>query len=264
MTNLISLTIYAPENLSTGIGYLFNGPFDLPNLKLCKLFYECWDGDYWDMRKNIHVFSHPTLEHLSIRRAKLDSHGLQLLEKPERTALQTLQLLECDMSESGFFDIMTCPAALKEITLTQLKSPDPPLDKAPEVIEDYTSALAIAEYSLEKMVLDFPSLKSKRPMHLRRYNKLTRLELYDYQLFSLASPRFRSISLPPNLKLLKLFNQVGEDETVAELLSHTIKNKDVLAKNWTKMIVEEIQRLPLSILRVCKAFDGFLTEEKLN
>ncbi|KAG7151543.1 hypothetical protein HYQ46_012666 [Verticillium longisporum] len=62
MSNLETLDISVPVSLLHGIGQLFNGPFDLACLKSASLFYQCPEDGYWDLRENIHIFAHPTLD----------------------------------------------------------------------------------------------------------------------------------------------------------------------------------------------------------
>lgn len=262
MTNLVSLVVSVPESLSCGIGHVFNGPFDLAFLQSCTLFYQCENDEYWDLQANIHVFSHPTLENLVIRRARLNEEGFEFLQLSRGTALKNLQLIECDINIDALYDILHIPEALKEITITQLEIPEPPLQEASDLVDDYISAIEVTRDSLESMVIDFSSLSAKEPMRLREFSHLSRLEIRDYQLFGQATPRLLSVGLPSNLETLKFFGQVGNDEEISELLCNTIERKNTLARRWTKMIVEGPGRPPPNILDVCEKFDGFLVETK--
>lgn len=82
MSNLKTLDIAVPVGLLHSIGNLFNGPFDLACLQSCTLFYQDEDDQYWDLQENIHIFTHPTLETLVIKRAKLDDRGFEPIERP--------------------------------------------------------------------------------------------------------------------------------------------------------------------------------------
>ncbi len=100
-------------------------PFDLACLGSCTLFYQCPDDQYRDLRENIHIFAHPTLERLVIRRAKLDHRGFDLIEQPHQTRLKTLHLIECDINDDALTDILEFPEALREFVMTQAEEPAP-------------------------------------------------------------------------------------------------------------------------------------------
>ncbi|KAL5331963.1 hypothetical protein ACEPPN_001504 [Leptodophora sp. 'Broadleaf-Isolate-01'] len=258
MSNLEDLVISVPESLSHGIGNLFNGPFDLACLKTCSLFYQREDGGYWDLQENIHIFGHPTLEHLIIRRAKLDERGFESLEKPWYTGLKTLQLLECDIHDDALADLLVLPEALEEITITQLPDPEPALEESPEYMEDYILSCRSAQHSLQKITIDFPTLAGKNPLKLRDFELLTELKLRDHQLFGMKTPRLQSVALPQNLERLEFLNEVGKDDEVAELLCYTIENKDIFARKWVDLVVIEGSGVPDRIKEVCEPWEGFL------
>ncbi|KAH8648306.1 hypothetical protein BGZ60DRAFT_390485 [Tricladium varicosporioides] len=239
MSNLENLVISVPESLCHGIGTLFNGPFDLACLKSCSLFYQREDDGYWDLQENIHIFSHPTLESLTIRRAKLDAKGFDSLEKPAQTVLEALHLLECDINDDALADLLLIPENLKEIIITQLETPDPPLEESAEDMEDYIFALSSAQHSLETISIDFASLNGLSALRMREFEALKSLELRDYQLFGQSSPRLHSVGLPPKLEILKFLNNVGEDEEIEELLCYMIENKSIMARSLKEMVIVE-------------------------
>lgn len=226
------------------------------------LFYQCENQNYWNLQDNIHVFSHPTLEHLIIRHARIHEQAFEFPEKPRATALKTLKFLECDINTDALYDILSLPEALTELTITQLEVPEPPLTEASNLIDDYVLAIEAVSHSLENLNIDFPSLTAKSPMRLRDFDRLTHLELRDYQLYGQAKPRLLSVGLPPSLQTLKFSSQIGEDQEIVELLCLTIDKKEILARKWTKMIVEGAGRPPPEILKVCEKFDGFLIEKR--
>ncbi|VUC32535.1 unnamed protein product [Clonostachys rosea] len=118
MSNLETLDVAVPDSLLHGMGLLFNGPFDLACLKSCTLFYQTDDDGYWDLQENIHIFAHPTLETLVIKKAKLDYRGFDLIEQPHETALSKLHLIECDINDDALSDLLMFPKALKEFLET--------------------------------------------------------------------------------------------------------------------------------------------------
>jgi hypothetical protein len=253
MSNLENLVVSVPESLCKGIGTLFNGPFDLACLKTCSLFYQCEDGGYWDVQNNIHIFSHPTLESLTLRRGKLDHRGFDALEKPEFTALKELHFIECDIDDDALSDILLHPEALQEFTITQLASPDPELEESPEDVEDYILALKSAQHSLESITIDFPTLGAENPLRLRDFEVLKSIQIRDYQLFGQKAPRMHGVGLPPLLETLEFLNPVGEDEEIMELLCYTVENKDILARKWEKLIVVEGKEgIPKKVIEACE------------
>jgi hypothetical protein len=253
MSNLENLVVSVPESLCKGIGTLFNGPFDLACLKTCELFYQCEDGGYWDVQNNIHIFSHPTLESLTLRRGKLDHRGFDALEKPEFTALKELHFIECDIDDDALTDILLHPEALREFTITQLASPDPELEESPEDVEDYILALKSAQHSLESITIDFPTLGAENPLRLRDFEVLKSIQIRDYQLFGQKAPRMHGVGLPPLLETLEFLNPVGEDEEIMELLCYTVENKEILARKWEKLIVVEGKEgIPKKVIEACE------------
>ncbi|TVY60681.1 hypothetical protein LSUE1_G009653 [Lachnellula suecica] len=250
MSNLEHLKISVPESLCKGIGTLFNGPFDLACLRSCSLFYQCEDDGYWDLQDNIQVFSHPTLESLTIQKARLDERGFDSLEKPSETDLRVLHLIECDINDDALSDILLHPDALKEISITQLETPYPPLEEAPKYVEDYI--LALPQHSIESITIDFPSLRGKNALRLREFEALKTLKIRDYQLFGQASPRLHSVGFPPILEILHFLNRIGQDEEIAELLAYTIENKEIVARSIRQMVVaNEEHDLPWVIEEAC-------------
>ncbi|CAG8950650.1 hypothetical protein HYFRA_00002860 [Hymenoscyphus fraxineus] len=255
MSNLETLEISVPASLCHGIGTLFNGPFDLACLKTCSLFYQCDDGGYWDLKENIHIFGHPTLENLTITRAKLDEKGFESVEQPSETALTKLQLIECDINDEALSELLLFPDALKEITITHLKNPSPPLEESADAtMHDYFLALSSAQHTLEYISIDFPSLGGNKALRLRDFEELKTLHLRDYQLFgqSSSSPRLHSVALPPNLETLKFWNPIGEDEEVAELLCYEIENIGIMGRKLQRLIIEGEGVVPPKILEACK------------
>jgi hypothetical protein len=224
------------------------------------LFYQRDDGGYWDLQENIHIFSHPTLESLTIRKAKLDQRGFESLEQPSETALKELHLIECDINDDALSDILLLPEALKQITITQLEVPSPPLEESPNDVEDYILAMRSSLHSLETISIDFATLGAENALKLREFQALNSLELRDYQLFgqSLGSPRLHSVGLPPNLEILKFFNQVGTDEEIADLFCYAIENQDILARKMCQIVVVEGEGgLPPKIVEALEKSEHF-------
>lgn len=240
MSNLETLDVSVPDVLLHGIGSLFNGPFDLACLKTCTLFYQSANDEYWDLRENIHIFAHPTLESLTIRRAKLDEQGFDFLEKPHQTALKKLVLIECDMNDDGLSDLLEFPEALEEFVMTQLEDPSPELEESSDSLADYILALKSQAASLTSITIDSPSLGCRKTLRMREFAAVKTLRVnWDYQLFGKSSkkPRLHSLGLPPELEVLEFFNEMGTDDEVTDLFVNYIQNKQSVARRWEKMIV---------------------------
>jgi hypothetical protein len=216
------------------------------------LFYQREDGGYWDLQQNIHIFGHPTLENLTIRRAKLDRRGFESVEQPSETSLTVLHLIECDIDDSALSELLLFPDALKHITMTQLEVPDPPLEESSDDIEDYVLALRSADHSLESISIDFPTLGSENPLKLRAFEVLTSLEIRHFQLF--GQNRLHSVGLPPNLESLTFLDEVGGDEMLLDLLCYTIEQKDIVARKLRYLaVVEGEDGLPPRLVEACEA-----------
>ncbi|KAI0434461.1 hypothetical protein F5Y09DRAFT_296317 [Xylaria sp. FL1042] len=233
MSNLQELEVSVPVTLLHGIGALFNGPFDLACLKSCSLFYQCPDNAYWDLRENIHIFAHPTLETLFIRRAKLDYRGFDFMERPHQLPLKKLHLIECDISDDALGDVLELPKGLEEFVMTHNAEPNPDLEESSDNMGDYIVALSSQAESLETITIDFPTMGSRRPLRMRDFVALKVFRInWDWQLFGKKSkkPRVDSFGVPPNLEKLEFFNELGTDEEVTELLDYLIQINDVAAK----------------------------------
>ncbi|KAJ4377544.1 hypothetical protein N0V83_000369 [Neocucurbitaria cava] len=256
MSNLEKLDISVPDVLLHGIGTLFNGPFDLACLKSCSLFYQCANDAYWDLRENIHIFAHPTLEELTIRRAKLDEKGFDHIERPHETALKRLHLIECDINDDSLGDLLELPEALEEFVMTQLEEPEPELEESSDNVGDYVLAVQSQAEFLKSLTIDFPSLTGRKVLRMRDFEALTTLRLnWDYQLFGKSSkkPRLHSVGLPPILETLEFFNDLGTDDEVTDLLLSTIEQKNIIARTWKKMVVVEGEDgVPRAIKDACK------------
>lgn len=222
------------------------------------LFYQREDGGYWDLQENIHIFSHPTLETLTIKRAKLDRRGFESVEQPSETSLTVLHLLECDINDEALSELLLFPDALKHITITQLEVPEPPLEESSDDTEDYILALRSADHSLESISIDFPTLTSENPLKLRAFESLVSLEIRHHQLF--GQSRLHSIGLPPFLERLKFLNRVDEDEGLLDLLCYTMEQKDIVARRLKEMLVAEGEDeggISPKLMDVCKDLEGF-------
>jgi hypothetical protein len=257
MSNLEKLDIAVPSALLHGIGSLFNGPFDLACLKYCALFYQTPDHTYWDLRENIHIFAHPTLETLIIKRARLDDQGFNFLERPHQTALKRLHLVECDVNDDGLSDLLEFPEALEEFVMTQTESPRPALEETSDNFADYVLALKAQAHSMKSFTIDSPTLGCRRPLRMRDFEALRTLRLnWDYQLFGESNskkPRLHSVGLPPQLEVLEFFNDLGTDEEVLELFLILIRSKEIVARNWETMIaVEHDCYVPKAIKEACR------------
>ncbi|OLN96983.1 hypothetical protein CCHL11_07445 [Colletotrichum chlorophyti] len=256
MSNLERLDIAVPDVLLHGIGTLFNGPFDLAYLKECILFYQSANDAYWDLRENIHIFAHPTLETLVIKRAKLDEQGFNFMERPHETALKKLHLIECDINDDGLSDLLEFPEALEEFVMTQTAEPRPELVESSDNFHDYMIALKSQAHSLKTITIDSPTLGCRRPLRMRDFEALKTLRMnWDYQLFGKSSkkPRLHSVGLPPEMEVLEFFNELGTDEEVTELLLYTIETKDIVAAKWeTFVVVDGDDGVPKKIRDACK------------
>ncbi|KAF9731922.1 hypothetical protein PMIN06_003090 [Paraphaeosphaeria minitans] len=242
MSNLEKLDIAVPSDLLHGIGSLFNGPFDLSCLKSCKLFYQCPNDEYWDLRENIHIFAHPELEELTLRRAKFDEQGFNFLERPHQTALKKLHLIECDINDDGLGDLLELPEALEEFVMTHQDEPEPELEESSDSVADYIHALNSQSESLISITIDSPSMTSRKVLRMREFGALKTLRLnWDYQLFAKSSkkPRLHSVGLPPELEMLEFFNELGTDAEVNDLLLALIESKSIVARHWETMVVVE-------------------------
>lgn len=259
MSNLEVLDVEVPDALLHGMGLLFNGPFDLACLKSCTLFYQNENEEYWDLRENIHIFGHPTLEALTIRRAKLDHRGFDLIERPHETALNSLHLIECDINDDGLSDLLMFPKALKEFVMTQSEEPVPELEESSTSIRDYMSALSEQSHSLESITIDFPTLSSTRALALRDFEVLKTLRInWDHQLFGKSSkkPRLHSVGLPPELTTLEFFNPLGTDEEVTDLMVYMIQNLPIMARKLEELIVVKGENgVPAEVLEACNDQD---------
>jgi hypothetical protein len=258
MSNLETLDISVPVRLLHGIGTLFNGPFDLACLKTCTLFYQCPDDQYWDLRENIHIFAHPTLEDLVIRRAQLDHPGFDLIEQPHQTGLKKLHLIECDINDDALSDILEFPEGLVEFVMVQTAEPAPELEKSSDNIGDYIDALKSASHSLESIVIDFPTLTGLKALRMRDFTALKTLRInWDYQLFGKSSrkARMHSVGIPPELKTLEFLNELGTDDQVTDLLEYTILNRKIVAGNLENIIIPDGDSLPVppAIIEACKS-----------
>jgi hypothetical protein len=256
MSNLEKLDISVPDVLLHGIGTLFNGPFDLACLKTCSLFYQCANDAYWDLRENIHIFAHPTLETLIITRAKLDERGFDFIERPHVTALKRLHLVECDINDDALADILEFPEALEEFVMTQAEEPEPELEESSDSLSDYIVALKSQAEFLTNITFDSPTLHNRKTLRLRDFEALKTLRLnWDHQLFAKSSkkPRLHSVGFPPNMETLEFFNELGTDAEVTDLLVVAIESKNVIAKNWGNLVVVEGDNsVPTAIKDACK------------
>lgn len=260
MSNLESLDIAVPEPLLHGIGQLFNGPFDLACLKSCTLFYQCEDDQYWDLQENIHIFAHPTLETLVIRKARLGDKPFDLPDQPEETALKRLHLVDCDISDDGLYDLMHFPEALAEFVMTQSADPEPDLEETSDSIRDYIIAIEPQCRSLETITIDHPLLQDRTALSMRKFDKLRTLRLnWDHQLFGKSSkkPRLTSVGMPPELETLEFFNQLGTDEAVTDLFVSMVQNLEVMARKLTHLIVieseEDEKPMPPELEEACRS-----------
>jgi hypothetical protein len=173
------------------------------------------------------------------------------MERPHETGLMTLNLLECDISDDALSDLLMFPKALQELIMTQLEEPEPELEESADNIRHYFSALSSASESLEKVVIDFPTLRGTRPLRIRDFVSLRTLRLnWDYQLFGSSSkkPRTQSIGLPPELETLEFFNPIGTDEEVIELLVSMIENLHITARKLKRLIVVEGDGIPPEVV----------------
>ncbi|KAH8706140.1 hypothetical protein GQ44DRAFT_716339 [Phaeosphaeriaceae sp. PMI808] len=256
MSNLEKLDIAVPDVLLHGIGSLFNGPFDLACLKTCSLFYQCANDAYWDLRENIHIFAHPTLETLIIRRAKLDERGFDFIERPHVTALKSLHFVECDINDDALADIIEFPEALEEFVMTQTEEPEPELEESSDSLSDYMIALKSQAEFLKSVTFDVPTLYNRKTLRLREFGALKKLRLnWDHQLFAKSSkkPRLHSVGFPPEMEVLEFFNDLGTDSEVTDLFVVAIESKNIIAENWkTMIVVEGDQGVPKAIKDACK------------
>jgi hypothetical protein len=256
MSNLEKLDIALPDKLLHGIGCLFNGPFDLACLKTCSLFYQCPDDGYWDLRENIHIFAHPELENLTIRRAKLDDRGFDSLERPHETALKKLHLIECDISDDTLSDVLEFPIGLEEFVMTQLEEPEPDVEESSDSFSDYIIALGSQAHSLKSITIDFPTLGCRKTLRMREFEALKELRMnWDYQLFGKSSkkPRMHSVGLPPELEVLEFFNELGKDNEVTDLLLSMLEQKHIVARSLKKMtVVEGNDKILREVKSICR------------
>ena len=172
------------------------------------------------------------------------------MELPSETPLKELHLIECDLNDDGLTELLLFPEALKEITITQLEHPSPPLEESPDDVNDFIFAMHSAIHSLETISIDFPTLRSKSPLKLREFEGVTSLQIRDYQLFGESG--LSSVAFPPNLETLTFLNEVGKDEDMLELLCYTLEKKDIFARGLRQLVVpESMKALPERLVAAC-------------
>ncbi|GAM88650.1 hypothetical protein ANO11243_066840 [Dothideomycetidae sp. 11243] len=256
MSNLETLDIAIPIKFLEAVGPVFNGPFDLACLKHCSLHFQSADKQYWDLRESIHVFTHPTLESLTIKRAKLDERGFDLTERPHSTALKSLRLVECDIDSDSLGDILEFPEGLVELYMYHTAEPEPELEENCEDFSDNIMSLKGQCETMEIISIDFPTLGGRKPLRLREFAAVKTLQLnFDTQLFGKTGkkPRMHSVGLPPNLRTLEFFNPLGDDETVLDLFVIMIDGIDFMARELeTLILVEGADGIPDQIKKACE------------
>lgn len=256
MSNLETLDIAVPVKLLHGIGTLFNGPFDLACLRTCTLFFRAPNDEYWDLQETIHIFTHPTLEELTIKRAKLDERGFDSLERPHSTGLKKLRFIECDINDDALADIMEFPEALKEFYMYHKPEPEPELEESSDEINEFIMAMKPCAETLETIVIDHPTLGGRKVLRMRDFLAVKTLRLnFDTQLFGKTSkkPRLHSVGLPPELETLEFFGEIGKDEMVTELFAIALGNVEYMARNLkTLILVEGPDGIPQQILDACE------------
>lgn len=261
MSNLETLDIAVPVKLLHGIGTLFNGPFDLACLKTCTLFFQSPNHEYWDLQETIHIFTHPTLEELTIKRAKLDERGFDSLERPHSTGLKKLHFIECDINDDALADIMEFPEALKEFYMYHTAEPVPELEESSDEINEFVMALKPCAETLDTIIIDHPTLGGRKVLRMRDFLAIKTLRLnFDTQLFGKTSkkPRLHSVGFPPELETLEFFGEVGKDEMVNELFAIALGNIEYMARNLKTLILTQgPDGIPQPILDACqgKKFD---------
>lgn len=267
MSNLEKLDIAVPVKLLHGIGTLFNGPFDFANLKTCSLFFECPDKAYWDLQECIHVFTNPSIESLTIKRAKLDERGFDSLERPHSTALRSLHLIECDINDDALADIMEFPEGLREFVMTHDAYPEPELEESSDEINEFVMALKPCAETLETIVIDHPTLGGRKVLRMRDFVAVKTLRLnFDTQMFGKTSkkPRLHSVGFPPQLETLEFLNEIGRDEVVTELFAGALENVEFMARNLkTLMLVDGPRGIPRQVLEACEGKPFELSIRKL-
>lgn len=257
MSNLETLDIAVPVKLLHGIGTLFNGPFDLACLKTCSLFFQAPHDAYWDLQETIHIFTHPTLEALTIKRARLDERGFDGLERPHSTGLKRLRFVECDINDDALADIMEFPAALEEFYMCHTAAPAPELEESSDEVNEFVMALRPCAETLETITIDHPTLGGRKVLRMRDFAAVKTLRLnYDTQLFGKTSkkPRLHSVGLPPALETLEFFGEVGRDEMVTELFAMALGNVEYMARNLKTLVLAEGpgRPIPQQIRDACK------------
>lgn len=256
MSNLEVLNIAVPVKLLQGIGALFNGPFDLACLRECSLYFEAPDNAYWDLQETIHIFTHPTIETLTIKRARLDERGFDALERPHGTTdLKRLELIECDINDDALADIMEFPYGLREFHMSHTPDPTPELEESSDEINEFVMALKPCAKTLETVVINQPTLGGRKVLRMRDFEALKHLKMnFDTQLFGKTGkkPRMHSVGLPPALETLEFFGECGTDETVTELFAQTLENISFMARDLkTLTLAEGPKGLPQPVVDAC-------------
>lgn len=268
MSYLRTLDIAVPVKLLPGIGALFNGPFDLAELRECSLYFQSPDNAYWDLQETIHIFTHPELERLTLKRARLDERGFDSLERPHSTGLKVLSFVECDINDDALADIMEFPAGLREFHMCHTADPQPELEESSDEINEFVMALKPCAETLETIVIDHPTLGGRKVLRMRDFVAIKTLRMnFDTQLFGKTGrkPRLHSVGLPPELETLEFFSECGNDETVTELFATALENSSYMARNLRALIMAEGPKgLPQQIVDACKGKKFQLLTKRLG
>lgn len=268
MSYLRTLDIAVPVKLLPGIGALFNGPFDLAELRECSLYFQAPDDAYWDLQETIHIFTHPELERLTLKRARLDERGFDSLERPHSTGLKVLSLVECDINDDALADIMEFPAGLREFHMCHTADPQPELEESSDEINEFVMALKPCAETLETIVIDHPTLGGRKVLRMRDFVAIKTLRMnFDTQMFGKTGrkPRLHSVGFPPELETLEFFGECGNDETVTELFATALENSSYMARNLKTLIMAEGHKgLPQQIVDACKGKKFQLLTKRLD
>ncbi|KAF7512952.1 hypothetical protein GJ744_012055 [Endocarpon pusillum] len=215
----------------------------LPNLRSCTLHFVDRDSSLYHLGPYSIIFLHPVLTHLTISCANIDPPAhlhpkIQGDNLINTTALNTLNLIECDINPLGLYHLLRLPRRLTSLTLTEANH------YARYIHDHYYSGLTspralhpIARFQPQLQHLrvartrsDISYLLSVPPLDLTPFPNLQSIEFSHVQ-----NPRATTLEAP---NWCDLVHRAGPQMNTGNLDTTTMLTYSEIPRQWWEKMVQ--------------------------
>ncbi|KAI4712759.1 hypothetical protein J4E89_003028 [Alternaria sp. Ai002NY15] len=217
-------------------------PMTLPMLQSLTLHAHGSGDNKFKLGRAVAMFKHPTLRHITLSCLNFDG-DLQISESEKKTtSLQSLTLIECNVSVPFLDDVLSLPKALKELSIGErlhvFQECQPSMDPEQRTSSSrFLVALQKQAHSLQRLThcgghVGYLTSRDTDPEGAEKLRSLVELEYLELGFESHLYYYLRQSGFPPSLKSLNML-----DSAISINSGHDLRSlSDIAFRSLTSLV----------------------------